>query len=228
MHHRIRPAALTILLACLALGPAILADDVVHFQNGTFMKVQGYTLEGETIKVTLSPGATMSFPRNLVESIERAGRTIYPQGNSGPANVVVSGSAGGQVTSSQYLQRGTDQVPASARAALGMTSPNAEGTAPDKEEPRVDRTAFQLNGNRGQIHALGRRAAPIGEALIDKDPTAPPPQVNRPRGFTSLAPKSMATTPLPPAPAATPPPEPAPAETEPPQEEPAPEEDGGN
>lgn len=223
MHHRIRPAALTILLACLALGPAILADDVVHFQNGTFMKVQGYTVEGDTIKVTLSPGATMSFPKNLVESIERAGRTVYG-GNTGPANVVVSGSAGGQVTSSQYLQRGTDQVPASARAALGMTPPTDKSEK--DEDVRPDRTAFQLNGNHGQIRALGRRSAPIGEALIEKDPTAPNPQVSRPRGFTSLAPKSMATTPLPPE--LPPTAEPAPAEPDAPVEEPAPDEDGGN
>jgi hypothetical protein len=228
VHHRSRPAVPIILLACLALGPAILADDVVHFQNGTFMKVQSYTLEGDTIKVTLGPGASMSFPKNLVESIERAGRTVYPQAGSAPANVVVSGSAGGQVTSSQYLQRGVDQVPASARAALGMTSPSADTTTADKDEAaRVDRTAFQL-GNHGQIRAMGRRAGVIGEGLINKDPTAPPPQqVGRPRGFSSLAPKSMATTPLPPEPEATPP-EPAPADPGTPVEDPSAEEDGGN
>jgi hypothetical protein len=221
VHHRIRPAALFLLLACLALGPAILADDVVHFQNGTFMKVQGYTVEGDTIKVTLGPGASMSFPRNLVESIERAGRTVYPQASSAPANVVVSGSAGGQVTSSQYLQRGTEQIPANARAALGLTSPSADATAPDKDDaPRPDRTAFQLSGNHGQIRAMGRRSAPIGEALIEKDTTAPPPQVARPRAFSSLAPRTFPAAPQPPAP--------APAEPEAPVEDPATEEDGGN
>ncbi|HEX5042630.1 MAG TPA: hypothetical protein VFV75_06975 [Candidatus Polarisedimenticolaceae bacterium] len=227
MHHRSRPAALLILLACLALGPASLADDVVHFQNGTFMKVQGYTVEGDTIKVNLGPGASMSFPRNLVESIERAGRTVYPQTSSGPANVVVSGSAGGQVTSSQYLQRGTEQIPANARAALGLTPPSADATAPDKDgAPRPDRGSFQMNGNHGQIRAMGRRTAPIGEALIEKDPTAPPPQVARPRGFTSLAARSFPAAPQPEPQAA--PADPAPAEPETPVEDPPAEEDGGN
>ena len=229
MHHRSRLPVLSILLACLAFGPAVLADDVVHFQNGTFMKVQGYTLEGDTIKVTLGPGATMSFPRNLVESIERAGRTVYPQASSGPANVVVSGSAGGQVTSSQYIQRGEDQVPARARAALGMTS-GGGGTAADKDEAaaRPDPTSFQLSGNRAPLRALGRRSVPVGEALVNKDPTAPPPQIQRPHVFTTIAPKGMPTTPVAPGPEATPPPEPPPPEPEPPQEDPPAEDDGGN
>ena len=230
MHHRRRTPALLFVLACLGVGPAVLADDIVHFQNGTYMKVEGYTVEGDTIKVTLGPGASMSFPRNLVESIERAGRTVYPQVGSGPANVVVSGSAGGQVTSSQYIQRGEDQIPARARAALGMGS--GGGTAADKDEAaaRPDPTSFQLSGNRAPLRAVGRRSGPIGEGLASKDPTAPPPEIQRPRVFPTIAPRGMSSSPTAPGPQATPPaePPPPPPEPEPPQEDPPAEDDGGN
>jgi len=238
VHHPRRSAAPLLILACLALGPAVLADDVVHFQNGTFMKVQGYTLEGETIKVSLGPGASMSFPKSLVESIERSGRTVYPQASSGPANVVVSGSAGGEVYSSQYIQRGEDQVPAAYRAMM-----KGEGTAAEKAKtadaaPRPDRTAYELSGNRGALRALGRRSGAVGEGLVPTSPNAPPPQVEHPREFPTLTPKGMGSptaapaAPAPPAPApppeTTPAPEPPPPDPEPPADDPPAEDDGGN
>jgi hypothetical protein len=233
VRHRCLAASLTTLLACLILGPAVLADDIVHFQNGTFMKVQGYTLEGDTIKVTLSPGASMSFPKSLVESIERAGRTVYPQASSSPANVVVSGGAGGMVTSSNYIQRGEDQIPARHRARPEGGSGTGDAADKDAAAAHPDRAEYQLPGSHGQLRALGRRSAPIGESLVDKDPTAPPQQVLRPRSFSSLAPKGMPTQPVPPSTETTPTPqppaaEPPPAEPEAPVEDPPAEDDGGN
>ena len=224
MRHLSRPATLIMSLACLALGPAVLADDVVHFQNGTFMKVQGYTVEGDTIKVSLGPGASMSFPKTLVESIERAGQTVYS--SSGPANVVVSGAAGG-AGSAPYLAS-SEQMSIHHRAAAEGGSGEGDVADKDAAASRADRTAFQVSPNRGQIRALGRRAGPLGEALVSKDPTAQPPNVQNPRGFTSISAKG-APEPGVIGPVATPPAEvPSPVEAEPPQEEPAAEEDGGN
>jgi hypothetical protein len=210
-------------LVLLAAGSAAVADDVVHFANGTFMKVQSYVVDGDMIKVTLGPGATMSFPTTLVESIERSGRTVYPQTPAGPSNVVVSGGAGGQVSGGgQYVQSGEHQVPA--RHRPGALS--GENTIEDKEAvARRDQSQFQMSGGRTPLRALGRRSVPVGEALVDKDPTAPPPGVLRPRGFTSLAPRGASPT-IPsesiPEPA---PPEPPPAETEPVDDPPAGDED---
>jgi hypothetical protein len=78
-----------------------------------------------------------------------------------------------------------------------------------------------MSGSRAPLRALGRRSAPIGEALVEKDPKAPPPGVARARSFTSLAPRGMSSTPVTsPTPAPEPPTEPPPTDTEPPQEEP--------
>ena len=218
----VHPRRLALLgLVFLAAGSAAVADDVVHFANGTFMKVQSYVVDGDMIKVTLGPGATMSFPTTLVESIERSGRTVYPQTPGGPSNVVVSG-AGGQVSGGgQYIQSGQTQIPARHRSAQ-----SGESTVEDKEAvARRDQTQYQMSGNRTPLRALGRRSMPVGEALVDKDPNAPPPAVPRPRGFSSLAPRG-AWPPISsesiPEPA---PPAPPPAETEPVDDPPAGDED---
>ena len=218
MIHRTRLALLG--LVALAASSVAMADDIVHFANGTFMKVQGYTVEGDMVKVTLGPGATMSFPRTLVESIERSGRTIWPQASGSTANVVASGSGVGGMASGggQYIQSGADQVPSRHRA--GATS-GESGIDAKAAGERPDQAEYQMSGSRAPLRALGRRSAPIGEALVEKDSNAPPPGVARPRGFTSLAPRGISSsptaTPGTPAPEPT---EPPPTDTEPPQEEP--------
>jgi hypothetical protein len=217
----VHPRRLALLgLVFLAAGSAAVADDVVHFANGTFMKVQSYVVDGDMIKVTLGPGATMSFPTTLVESIERSGRTVYPQTPGGPSNVVVSGGAGGQVSGGgQYIQSGEHQIPA--RHRPGALS--GENTVESKEAvARRDQTQYQMSGSRTPLRALGRRSMPVGEALVSTDPTAPPPDVQRPRGFTSLAPRGASPTIPTPEPA---PPEPPPAEAEPVDDPPAGDED---
>lgn len=220
MTHRMRFIVLGLVL--LVAGPAVLADDIVHFTNGTFMKVQGYTVDGEMIKVVLGPNASMNFPKNLVEKIERAGRTVYPQGSSGPANVVAAGMAGGQVSGGgQYIQTGEHQVPA--RFRKGAAPASTEGAeAVDKEAAaRSNPNEYQMGGRRGMLRALGRREIPVGEALVEKDPAVPPAEAGKPRGFTSLAPRTIGN-PVPPPPPGDAPPEP------PPPEAPGDGDDGGS
>jgi hypothetical protein len=200
-------------LVGLAAVSAASADDVVHFANGTFMKVQGYTVEGDMVKVTLGPGATMSFPKTLVESIERAGRTVYPQTPAGTANVVVGGTAGGQVSNGPYVQRGEEQLPARRRAAAAPPTTEA-GSADSKDAAsRQSLTDFQMAGRRGVLRAVGRQGT-IGEGLVEKDPHAPPPQVTRPRSFATLAPRGMSQATSVPT---DPPPSPAPGDAAPPE-----------
>jgi cell division septation protein DedD len=198
--HRSRLAVLGLLL--LGAGPAVLAEDIVNFTNGTFLKVQSYTVEGDMIRVVLGPDASMSFPKTLVESVERAGRTIYPQGPTGPANVVTSAGVGGQVSGGgQFLQTGEHQVAARYRRGAAPAA-GAEGGEKDGAPP-TDPRDVQLPGRRGTLRAVGRRQSPVGEALVEADPTAPPPAPIKPRIFTTIAPKSLGTTVE-----TTPPPEP--------------------
>jgi hypothetical protein len=169
------------------------------------------------IKVVLGPNASMNFPKNLVEKIERAGRTVYPQGSSTPANVVAAGVVGGQASGGgQYIQTGEHQIPARFRKGAGDSSGADQAEKDQEAAARPNPNDFPMGGRRG-IKAMGRRVIPAGEALVERDPSIPPPQVAKPHGFTSLAPRGSGNPPPPPPPADdAPPPESAP--TEPPDD----------
>ena len=82
-----------VLILGLASAGTVLAEEVVHFTNGTFMPIRSHTIEDGMVRVVLGAESEMAFPIGLVEKIESNGREIIIR--SAAANVVQGGALGG-------------------------------------------------------------------------------------------------------------------------------------
>ena len=79
----------TVLVFALASAAPVLADEIVHFTNGTFMPIRSHTIEEGMVRVVLGAESEMAFPVGLVEKIDANGREILISAR--PANVVEGG-----------------------------------------------------------------------------------------------------------------------------------------
>jgi hypothetical protein len=88
----VRKRLIPILFAVLAAAGPALADEVVHFTNGTVMPILLHEVDGDMIIVVLEGRAEMAFPLEQIERIEDAeGQVVRP--GSMPKNRVVSSGA---------------------------------------------------------------------------------------------------------------------------------------
>jgi hypothetical protein len=60
-----------VLFVALVAAPA-LAEEIIHFTNGTTMAVERYIIEEDTVRVSLGGQAVMEFPLEQIEKIETA------------------------------------------------------------------------------------------------------------------------------------------------------------
>lgn len=86
------PRPVVFLFALVVLAPAALADEIIHFTNGTALPVLSYTIEDGMIKVNLGDAAVMAFPEYLVERIEGTDKDLAGMGYN--SNLRQGGSAG--------------------------------------------------------------------------------------------------------------------------------------
>jgi hypothetical protein len=84
-----------LLVVGLAGSGAVLAGEVVHFTNGTFMPIKSHIVEGEMVRVVLTSDSEMAFPVSLVEKIDAGGRDVIINQVGSTANVVEGGARGG-------------------------------------------------------------------------------------------------------------------------------------
>ena len=80
------------LFALVVLAPAALADEIIHFTNGTSLPVLSHTIQDGMIKVDLGDAAVMAFPEYLVERIEGTKKNIAGLGYE--SNLRQGGSGG--------------------------------------------------------------------------------------------------------------------------------------
>lgn len=106
----VRTAGIVLLVAVFA-APIALADEVVYFTNGTFMRVLTHTVDGEMIRVTLEASASMAFPAHMVEKIESAGMRLYPLSATPQANQAFPGPPRVAAIDAPYPVTGEAQVP---------------------------------------------------------------------------------------------------------------------
>ena len=78
------------MVVALAFGSAAWADELIKFQNGTYMTIERHRLVGEMVYVVLGTHSTMAFPRSMIEDIERGGVSVFKRRRSTP-NVVNRG-----------------------------------------------------------------------------------------------------------------------------------------
>jgi hypothetical protein len=72
-----------------ALSPAPKADEVVHFTNGTYMRILSHEILGDMVRVRLDGAASLTFPSRQVERIEGFYGVVY----NGPESKVQANQA---------------------------------------------------------------------------------------------------------------------------------------
>lgn len=203
----------------LLLGSALVAPiqaDVLHFTNGTFMSVEGHVVEGDMVQVRLKGGASMSFPKRLVERIEAGNQSIFP--NRVTTNVVESGSSGastpGVVSVQQASAGGRGQAGGSAhrsasarRQAMKTNDPAAllgyggQQQPPDQAKPYEHSRAAGLRkvSFTGNTSLLNRSAQDGSNLGGGKQVLQDPSRAQDPLRKAHMTGKRSAPPPPPPA-----------------------------
>lgn len=88
------PRPVLFLLALVIVGSPALADEIIHFTNGTSLPVLSHTIENGMVKINLGDEAMMAFPEYLVERIEGTKKKVAGMGYE--SNFRKSGSGGGK------------------------------------------------------------------------------------------------------------------------------------
>jgi hypothetical protein len=73
---RVRLTVVALAVFVLTTGAA-LADEIIHFENGTFLPIRSHTVKDGMVHVVLGSNASMAFPTSMIDRIERGGRLIY-------------------------------------------------------------------------------------------------------------------------------------------------------
>ncbi len=145
--RKTRWAVLASLILLGAVVPAM-AEEIVHFTNGSTMAIRSHTVKDGMIHVDLGASNFMAFPWDRVERIEKAGRDVYLKASYSRANVTVATPDGDQ----RFPVSAADQVSASQRArrAGGSAQPNPVGnydSMPTREGEYGIETGFPLSGH---------------------------------------------------------------------------------
>ena len=88
-----RVRALLVLASVGLLPPAVLADEVVHFTNGSEMPVRSHTVEKGMVKLDLGNSSFIAFPMTMVDKIVNSGQDVFLNPTFHPSNQVVAGGA---------------------------------------------------------------------------------------------------------------------------------------
>jgi hypothetical protein len=73
---RARLTVVALSVFVLASGAA-LADEIIHFENGTHLPIRSHTVKDGMVHVVMGSNASMAFPTSMIDRIERGGKLIY-------------------------------------------------------------------------------------------------------------------------------------------------------
>jgi hypothetical protein len=108
----------------------VLAAEIVHFTNGTYMEISSHTVKDGMIEVVFSNDAKISFPASVVERIEKGGRSVYPG--------LVGGTARNQAVPGSTSSGGPPEI--------RTERVTGEMTAPRRRTPSASARRRQLQG----------------------------------------------------------------------------------
>jgi len=196
---RVRFTVVAVALFVLTTGVA-LADEVIHFENGTFLPIRSHTVKDNMVHVVLGSNASMAFPTSMVDRIERGGQLIYDPSATmanraveGPDTPDIPGTV--RLDAAPAIYQAGASVPASARrsasarrAAMmasdpaqllrtqqaahddGPQAPETESVYPGATSDRLRR----VSEVRSFSSPEGRNASPVLEDARRKVHTKPP------------------------------------------------------
>jgi len=196
---RVRLTVVAMALFVLTSGAA-LADEVIHFENGTFLPIRSHTVNDNMVHVVLGSNASMAFPTSMVDRIERGGRlvwdpsvTVANRAVEGPETPDVPGTV--RLDAAPEIFRAGTSVPASARrsasarrAAMmasdpvellrmqqagidtGPQAPESDSVFPGAATEKLRRVSEVRSFSTPE----GRNASPVVEDARQKYKTKPP------------------------------------------------------
>ena len=169
------------LFALVALAPVALADEIIHFTNGTALPVLSHTIEDGMIKVDLGDDAVMAFPEYLVERIEGSDKDLAGLGYN--SNLRQGGSAGkgrnganqaipdlNAIQDFQIMQL-PENVKVDARTGLATHRPFSGSAASNKRKMQITANTRAMSARmapgRGGYKGARRMG---GKQVIDRSP----------------------------------------------------------
>jgi hypothetical protein len=145
----------------IAGSGAILAGEVVHFTNGTFMPIKSHSVENGMVRVVLTSDSEMAFPVGLVEKIDAGGRDIIINQLGSTASVVEGGPRGGARNGAAGVaeaQEANDNQ--RTYAVTGSTSPSGAAGAALTPQQRAQMAANGQGISSGLIQNAESRNGP--------------------------------------------------------------------
>jgi hypothetical protein len=76
---RAKPVLMAALLSAVLYSPLALADEVVEFQDGRYLKVESHEVLDASIRLNVSRDSYVIFPLSRVDRIERNGKEVFRQ-----------------------------------------------------------------------------------------------------------------------------------------------------
>jgi hypothetical protein len=192
---RVRCAFVLGLLVTMCVSVAEAAE-VVHFSNGTYLKVLSHQLKGDMVQVSLDATSTIAFPLRMIDRIEGAVGVVWGRGaNQVQANQAVprpeTAGESAQIANQPVIQTGGRGVRRTAadyghRASLPgyssvvLSGAGAEGAYEDGVILRPKRDPLPGSYARGDKLVLdgpgGRSKTPARLQMKSVVPQAPPPE----------------------------------------------------
>jgi hypothetical protein len=80
-----RTIACLALTTALALTCALAGGEVVRFQDGRYLKVEGHQFHGEAVKLMMANQSVLVLPLDRIDSIRSGKVTVYTAGITKPA-----------------------------------------------------------------------------------------------------------------------------------------------
>lgn len=159
MRHKV---LFSVLLGAFLCAAPALAEQIIHFTNGTSMPIRSHEIEGKMIHVDLGGDAFIAFPVSMVDKVVDAGKEVVLEPSNPGANKIMKVSGGpegsfplrGQAPSGgKPIPDGVDRkyvspVETDPKTGLATVRPFAGGGHAAKQNLRV-------SGNQGLLRQGG-------------------------------------------------------------------------
>ena len=112
---RAKPVLMAALLSGVLHSPLALADEVVEFQDGRYLKVESHEVLDASMRLNVSGESYFIFPLSRVDRIERNGKEVFRQPN--PVAVRADGSESFEMLVANMRGNDQDQAASTGPAA---------------------------------------------------------------------------------------------------------------
>ncbi len=167
--------AFLVVISVGLLPSVVLADEVVHFTNGSEMPVRSHTVEQNMVKLDLGNSNFIAFPMTMVDKIVNAGRDVFLNPTFHPSNQAVAGAANAGGPGADNSIRGTGAPvgfapQANTKGGAGVMLGEAADALPQEAQPNLGMP--QTDVSRRRIFNPAMPSQPGSEPQVILPPSA--------------------------------------------------------